>query len=765
MSSNVFEIDKIEYAVLRALESENISPAQVRLAFKTDLSTDHTFCDRYVFATDDQLVIIEGRDEYKTRKGGFFGSQKSEKVFIKMSAVIYDLSTLDCFRVEELSSSARLVATDKDKKTVLLAAFTNFYKQSAQIFVKYIPLVKMGSFTGADKTDKAATERCPVCSRRLPRDASNICPHCAKSGSQFLRMASFFAKYKGYIAAMIASFALLTVAGIIAPYLSSGFFYDEVLKPGGTFYGKILTVLFIVVFIKLINQAATMVNNYVTSIIAAKVIYDMKLRIFSSIERLSVSFFSDTQTGGLMSQVNNDSRTIYFFFCDVVPYFLIHIVQVIALAAIMLSMSPVLAIAALIPVPLYFAILKFQFTTDRKYHNRSFAALKSVNSMLSDFLTGIRVVKSFSRETEEGERFSHLSGKMASADKVGSEFRNYMGPLSSFVLYSGNVLLLGIGGYMCIKNDISYGTLLTFTAFMNMIYQPMHFFSTMSNSASGCSTALRRLFEIDDAKSEITERQDATELKSANGDIEFSNVCFSYNRSRQVLKDVSFKVKAGETLGIVGRTGAGKTTLANLIMRLYDTDSGEIFIDGHNIRDLKLQSIYANAAIVSQETHLFTGTVLDNIRYANQNATYDEVIKAAKRAGAHEFIMKLPDAYMERVGFGYKDLSGGEKQRISIARAILKKPNILILDEATAAMDTKTEQIISQALDELTRDKTTIIIAHRLSTLKGADRLIVIDNGAVVEEGTHTELLEKRGVYHKLYTLQTDALKKAGVAE
>jgi ATP-binding cassette subfamily B protein len=243
-------------------------------------------------------------------------------------------------------------------------------------------------------------------------------------------------------------------------------------------------------------------------------------------------------------------------------------------------------------------------------------------------------------------------------------------------------------------------------------------------------------------------------------------VDFSYAKNRKVIDNVSFDVEAGKTLGIVGHTGAGKSTIANLIMRLYDCDEGKVLIDGIDVKDLSFKALYDNIAIVSQETFFFIGSILDNIRYANPSATYEEVVKAAKLAGAHDFIIKMPDAYNTMIGFGYKDLSGGEKQRLSIARAILRDPKILILDEATAAMDTETEKMIQNAITTLTKGKTTIMIAHRLSTLRDADELIVIERGKVAERGTHKELLAiEGGVYNKLYTLQAEALKNAGITE
>jgi ATP-binding cassette subfamily B protein len=431
-------------------------------------------------------------------------------------------------------------------------------------------------------------------------------------------------------------------------------------------------------------------------------------------------------------------------------------------------MNPILAALSLITIPIFFVVLRKFYRTSMKYHARNYSSQRSMNGLLSDVLSGMRVVKAFSKEDEEIERFDKSSTRVAQNNKKLSIFNNYSYPLAGIILYLGNIIALGVGGWMVIKGyrGFTYGQLLTFTAYVNMIYSPMYFFSQMVDWSASSSNALQRLFEILDTKPDITEKEDAIELTNMEGSVEFKDVDFSYTKNRKIIDKVSFNVEAGHILGIVGHTGAGKSTIANLIIRLYDCEDGQVLIDGVNVKDLSFASLYNNIAIVSQETYLFIGTILENIKYAKPDATYEEVIQAAKCAGAHDFIMRMPDGYNTKIGFGYKDLSGGERQRVSIARAILRDPKILILDEATAAMDTETEKLIQNALGALTRGKTTIMIAHRLSTLRDADKLIVIERGKVAEEGTHKELLDKEeGVYKKLYTLQQEALKNAGITE
>ena len=477
-----------------------------------------------------------------------------------------------------------------------------------------------------------------------------------------------------------------------------------------------------------------------------------------------------------MTQVNSDAGTIYGFFCDILPAFAVNIVQVLAVLVVMFLLNPLLCVAAVILVPLSIVAIRFIYRKLDLLHYRRFGKSRSLNSSLSDMLSGARVVKAFSGEEDEKKRFDKKSQAVANADLETSEYEATVFPAVGLLLHLGSVFVWALGGVMILLNYrypsfisdgavLTYGTLATFLSYVSMIYSPLFFFVNMVSMTADSMNAMGRLIEIMDAKPEVVESAKPLSPETVSGRVTFEDVGFSYTVGHPVLKNISFDLPAGKTLGIVGKTGAGKSTLANLLIRLYDPSEGRILLDGVDLKDLSFEYLRNSISIVSQDTYLFSGTILENVRYANKNASLEEVLYACVASGAHDFIMKLPDGYDTKIGQGNADLSGGERQRLSIARAILKNPKILILDEATAAMDTRTEQIIQRSITALSKGRTTLIIAHRLSTLRDADELIVLDKKTVVERGTPQELLRQKGEYFKLYKLQLEALRTIGISE
>ncbi|MBQ4626302.1 MAG: ABC transporter ATP-binding protein, partial [Clostridia bacterium] len=544
--------------------------------------------------------------------------------------------------------------------------------------------------------------------------------------------------------------------------------FDEVLSnPQGLALAetvKALGTLVLSIFgIKLLNTVLTVVQQYITAAVMPNVVYDIKVKIFNAMQRLSVNFYSSKQTGSLMERVIRDANNIYWFFIDGVPMIIIDTAKIVGIVAIMFAMNWKLSlfIVAAVPIILVFLIIGDKFF--RSLHHRNWLFGARLSAMVSDNINGQRVIKAFAKEKDEYERFDKLSGDLMKAEVKLNVSEATLFPILEIFIMGLSTLVLGVGGVMVAKGEMTTGMLLSYIVYLELLREPFDFLSWVSNWWARCADSAQRVFEICDAKPDITEKENAVSFGNLRGDIEINELEFEYEPARPVIKKMSLSVKAGDMLGIVGKTGAGKTTIANLIARLYDAKEGNVRIDGIDVRDLQLSELRRNIGLVSQDIYLFIGSIADNIRYAKPDASMSEVIAAAKAASAHDFIMKLPDAYETRVGAGGQKLSGGERQRISIARTIIQNPKILILDEATAAMDTETERNIQYSLTQLKEGRTTIAIAHRLSTLRDADYLAVIDDGKITEYGTFGELIRKKGEFYKQYKIQSEALKTIGI--
>ncbi len=744
---------------------------EAQLFLKTDMGREEFFCDAYTVFTEEGIATLFCLKGLEKKEGAsFFSRKKCEEVLREMDYFFLPHSEVKKIKCEEQISVLRLVAEKENGEEECLFFATAASRKALFDFCeKYQHFKENGCLP--EKEEMQGEGVCPRCQRPYRDAERKVCKHCFSKETLIKKLIPFFLRYKKYIALVLLTLLLTSSVGVVTPYLNNKALYDEVLRPDSPFYGKVLGLVLSLALVGLLQAVINMVSTIVGAKVSAFVSYDLKKTIFSAFERLSFSFFTSRHTGRLITQINSDAETLYWFFCEGVPYFFINVFQIIGIAVVMLSIHVPLTLVIMIPIPLMFLGYYFALKLFRRLHAENHTRRSRFNSVLSDVLGGMRIVKAFSREETEIARFEEKS-RALSASKLEIDLKNHtIFPLLNLGIRLGTYLVWGLGGYFVLKESmvpgsgISFGVLSLFVSYLTMIYTPLNFFANFISHMANGMNALRRLFQIMDADPEVKEREDALEPERVEGEVVFDHVNFSYVPGKKAISDVSFRVPAGKTLGIVGHTGAGKSTLANLLTRLYDPDSGSITIDGIDLRDIRLKILRDHVAIVSQETYLFRGTILDNIRYASPEATMEEVLAASKASGCHDFIMSFPDGYETMVGMDKKMLSGGEKQRISIARAILKDPSILILDEATAAMDTKTERKIQEALRVISKDRTTITIAHRLSTLRDADSLLVIENGAVVGVGTHEELLENCEVYHKLYQLQMEALKTIGIEE
>lgn len=639
-----------------------------------------------------------------------------------------------------------------------------------------LPFPPRGGRRGRGRRDDDGPACCPKCGMPYPEAGRQVCPKCMEKRTVFVRVLKYFAEYKGRLAVMLLCILLSSAFNAIWPYISGTLLYDKVLGQneefaaslgaGGQFVVLLGFLVLCMAGVKILQEVTGIIHGRMTAYMVPGVVCHIKDSVFESLQRLSIGFFNRRQTGSLMQRVNGDANEVTGFFIDGLPYLLFNVVTLIFSAVVMFSLDWKLGLLAVVLLPPLFFISYYLMPKMWHAHGRRARTSRTLYSVLNDNFTGARVVKAFGREESEVSRFERANNRLRDSEINIVHYRNIYNTAYRIGQELPVLLIWSVGALIVTRSggEFSYGKLLTFVNYLGMMQGPMDFFSSVFQWWTNSMNAAQRVFEIIDANSEVVERDNALQV-DLQGGIELRDVTFGYEPNKPVLENINMDVKPGEMLGIVGRSGAGKSTLVNLISRLYDPDQGEVLLDGMNVKDISFASLRGAIAMVSQETYIFMGTIAENIAYAKPDASREEIVQAAMAASAHSFICRLPDGYDTVIGTGGRQLSGGERQRLSIARAILADPKILVLDEATASVDTETERAIQDSLDKLVKGRTTISIAHRLSTLRNADRLIVLDNGKVTEHGTHTELLALKGTYFKLLQLQSKALAMRGIGE
>ena len=495
-------------------------------------------------------------------------------------------------------------------------------------------------------------------------------------------------------------------------------------------------------------------QNYLMSYVGQSVIIDIRAAVFKKLQRLSVSFYDKNKTGTIMSYVTNDVNALQSAMVEntieMITEGFILIGSVVAM--IYLDWRLTLFTVCTFPVVLWF--MEFFGKKIRKTGGRIQECTADITSVLQESVASARVIKSFVREDYEVDRFDVENRANFRANMKNAQLMATLTPVVELVAAIGVTMIIWYGGNNVINGTITAGSLVAFLTYAVNISNPIKRLTRVIGNIQKALAAAQRVFMIIDMPEEIAESRDAKQLPEVSGKVEFQNVSFAYDDKGNVITDLSFSVKPGEVIAIVGPSGAGKSTIANLLPRFYDVNKGDIKIDGHSVREVTLDSLREQVGIVPQETMLFNGSVYNNILYGRLDATKEEIEAAAKAANAHDFIMQLTDGYETKLGDRGVNLSGGQRQRIAIARAILKNPRILILDEATSALDTESERVVQEALDRLMVGRTSFVIAHRLSTVKNADKILVLEKGNLVETGTHDELLALDGLYAHLYKIQ-----------
>ncbi len=474
---------------------------------------------------------------------------------------------------------------------------------------------------------------------------------------------------------------------------------------------------------------------------------------YENIQKLSLASLSKRTPGDLIRRIMEDTATIKDFLSDGGRWAAEQVFLFILVFIILLLTDWRLTLLVISPIPFVMLLLSRFWKSINLRYERQWRKNSRCQSILHDIIRGIRTVKSFGNEDREIAKFSNAAKELASVSASNEAFWALLFPALTFFTSIGEFLVLYFGGKMILGQSLTLGILVQFTMYIGYVYSPLRWLVSFPRWLADATTSMVKVFEIIDEEPDIQETE--TSLKPPlTGEIKFENVSFGYKSYEPVLKNMDLDIRPGEMIGLVGKSGVGKSTLINLVLRLYDPTGGRITINGIDLRDISPQYLHEKVGVVFQETFLFAGSIYDNIAYAKPDATLEEVIAAAKAAHAHEFIMKTPDGYNTLIGESGYSISGGERQRLAIARAIIKNPEILILDEATSALDVETESLIQDCINRLTQGRTTIAIAHRLSTLRKADRLIVLDKGAVAEVGTHVELLKRRGIYYHLVMAQ-----------
>lgn len=591
---------------------------------------------------------------------------------------------------------------------------------------------------------------CPRCGRALT--ASSRCRKCEDKGVTLRRLkdliSGFFWPFMGLMLIMLAISVISVGQRFIERY-----FIDNVLIPESGTTGQLLFFASITLTVIAVSIALSIARTYTANQLGTRLSQDLRYRVFEKISRLSLTYLDRREEGELMNRVMRDTEMVRRFIEMAFGEMVTMLLTGILIISTMFVINWRLAILVLAFLPLAAIMVRMFHRREHRFWRQSWRQNDRLNGQLQDVISGIRLVKSFGQEDREVAHFQIESNRLRDINRRNEIFFATLYPLVTFVLTLGSIFLIYLGGQDVLSGRLTPGELNQFIAYAGMLYGPLGYITRFPRMVMRLNTSLDRIYEILDEDATVAE---SGEDVTVEGELSVDRLDFSYNSYQPVLENVSLNVQKGEMIGLVGASGAGKSTLINLIMKLYTQDTGVIEIDGRSLEDISSGSYHSQLGAVLQESFLFAGTILDNIRFANPAATRGDVIQAARQANAHDFITNFIDGYDTYIGEGGGRLSGGEKQRIAIARAILHNPKILILDEPTSSLDLETEYVVQEALSRLTEDKTTLVIAHRLSTLREADRIVVLDKKGVAEIGTHDELMRQRGIYHGLVMAQLD---------
>ena len=574
---------------------------------------------------------------------------------------------------------------------------------------------------------------------------------------------NYLSKYKLAIIIVIIFAIGSTIFSIVGPKIlgnaTTEIFNGIISKlsgGSGIDYSKILKILLTLLGLYVISALFSLIQGFTMTSVAQKLTYKIRNDIAQKINKLPMKYFDKKTNGEVLSVITNDIDTLSQNLNQSITQIITSICTIIGIIIMMLSISVTMTIASLIILPISAVIVKKIVTKSQKYFQKQQAYLGHVNGQVEEVYGGHTIVKAFNGEQQEIEKFEKANKELYSSGWKSQFLSGLMHPIMNFIGNIGYVVVAVLGGYLAVQGKITVGNIQSFIQYNKQFTQPIMQIAQVSGMLQSMVAAAERVFEFLEEPEEVEESDKGIDTSKLKGNVEFKNVKFGYDEDKIIIKDFNANVKEGQKIAIVGPTGAGKTTMVKLLMRFYDVNSGEILVDGNNIKDFKRGELRKMFGMVLQDTWLFGGTVKENIKYGKPEASDSEVIEAAKAAHVHHFIKTLPNGYNSVLNEESSNVSAGQKQLLTIARVILADPKILILDEATSSIDTRTEIQIQSAMDNLMKGRTSFIIAHRLSTIKNADLILVMNHGDIVEQGTHEELLAKNGFYADLYNSQFD---------